>query len=320
MKEVVINTSGLNCYGFRILTSGIDFQQYLKNPVLLWMHRRCFEGDTMPIGRIENLRVDGDSLIGTPVFDGNDEFAKKIEDKWENGFLRMASPSLERIEVSDAPEHLLPGQRRATVTRSKLLEVSIVDIGGNDDAVQLYSSNGELIQLAAGVDNTEVPLLMVDKKEEEFEPNNNVEMEKEVLDQLGLPETATVQEAVQCIRLLKEKADKAGEIELASINAVVDRAIKERRITADKKEHFVSMGKAVGMDSLQETLNLMRPMHKPGDIIREGQDNLGAYQPKEYVKLSEVPSAELAVMRKQDPAKYARLYKAEYGVDCVLES
>ncbi|AGB29746.1 hypothetical protein Prede_2588 [Prevotella dentalis DSM 3688] len=319
MKEVVINTSGLNCYGFRVLTSGIDLQQYQKNPVLLWMHRRCFDGDTMPIGRVENLRVDGDSLIGTPVFDGNDEFAKKIEDKWENGFLRMASPSLERIEVSDAPEYLLPGQRRATVTRSKLLEVSIVDIGGNDDALQLYNAKGELIQLAAGKDNEEVPLLRPDERKE-VEPNNNDKMEKELLDQLGLPETATAQDAVQRIKLLKEKADKAGEIELASINAVVDHAISERRITADKKDHFISMGKAVGVESLQETLNLMHPMQKPTEVIQTGNDLLGAGQPKEYVKLSEVPADELVVMRKQDPAKYASLYKAEYGVDCVLES
>ena len=53
MKEVVINTSGLNSYGSRVLTSGLDITQYCRNPVLLWMHRRG--GDSMPIGRMENL-------------------------------------------------------------------------------------------------------------------------------------------------------------------------------------------------------------------------------------------------------------------------
>ena len=64
----------------------------------------------------------------------------------------------------------------------------------------------------------------------------------------------------------------------------------------------------------------MHPMQKPTEVIQTGNDLLGAGQPKEYVKLSEVPADELVVMRKQDPAKYASLYKAEYGVDCVLES
>ena len=127
-KEVIISTSGLNCYGGRVLTSGIDLTQFQKNPLLLWMHRRSFDRDAMPIGRIDNLRTDGDRLIGTPVFDQNDEFAKKIESKWENGFLRMASAGIEIIETSDAPEHLLQGQTRRTITRCRLEEVSIVDM------------------------------------------------------------------------------------------------------------------------------------------------------------------------------------------------
>ena len=114
-KEVIISTSGLNCYGSRVLTSGIDLTQYRKNPLLLWMHRRSFERDSMPIGRMENLRIDGDCLIGTPVFDQNDDFAKKIESKWENGFLRMASAGIAILEVSNAPEYLVQGQTRATL-------------------------------------------------------------------------------------------------------------------------------------------------------------------------------------------------------------
>lgn len=147
MKEVIISTEAVNCYGYRVLTSGIDTSQYEKNPVLLWMHRRSFEPGAMPIGRIENLRVEEEQLIGTPVFEGEDAFAKQIESKWENGFLRMASAAFEIQETSDAPELLTIGQTRETVTRCKLIEVSIVDIGGNDEALQLYQ-DGKLLQLA----------------------------------------------------------------------------------------------------------------------------------------------------------------------------
>lgn len=324
-KEVIISTSGLNCYGGRVLTSGIDLTQFQKNPLLLWMHRRSFDRDAMPIGRIDNLRTDGDRLIGTPVFDQNDEFAKKIESKWENGFLRMASAGIEIIETSDAPEHLLQGQMRRTITRCRLEEVSIVDMGGNDEALQLYDRSGKVLKLAAGEDNDALPLLAPEKKDDpsgtapDGKDNNQTNkstqsMNKEILQLLGLSETATEQEAVGALRLLKEKADKVETLQLASITAVVDGAIAEKRITADKKEHFVNIGKAAGIDSLRTTLSLMQPVRKPTEVIRQ-TDAPRDDEPKTYAKLSDVPADQLEKLREERPQDYERLYKAEYGHD-----
>lgn len=324
-KEVIISTSGLNCYGGRVLTSGIDLTQFQKNPLLLWMHRRSFDRDAMPIGRIDNLRTDGDRLIGTPVFDQNDEFAKKIESKWENGFLRMASAGIEIIETSDAPEHLLQGQTRRTITRCRLEEVSIVDMGGNDEALQLYDRSGKVLKLAAGEDNDALPLLAPEKKDDpsgtapDGKADNQTNkltqsMNKEILQLLGLSETATEQEAVGALRLLKEKADKVETLQLASITAVVDGAIAEKRITADKKEHFVNIGKAAGIDSLRTTLSLMQPARKPTEVIRQ-TDAPRDDEPKTYAKLSDVPANQLEKLREERPQDYERLYKAEYGHD-----
>lgn len=324
-KEVIISTSGLNCYGGRVLTSGIDLTQFQKNPLLLWMHRRSFDRDAMPIGRIDNLRTDGDRLIGTPVFDQNDEFAKKIESKWENGFLRMASAGIEIIETSDAPEHLLQGQTRRTITRCRLEEVSIVDMGGNDEALQLYDRSGKVLKLAAGEDNDALPLLAPEKKDDpsgtapDGKDNNQTKkstqsMNKEILQLLGLSETATEQEAVGALRLLKEKADKVETLQLASITAVVDGAIAEKRITADKKEHFVNIGKAAGIDSLRTTLSLMQPVRKPAEVIHQ-TDAPRDDEPKTYAKLSDVPADQLEKLREERPQDYERLYKAEYGHD-----
>lgn len=324
-KEVIISTSGLNCYGGRVLTSGIDLTQFQKNPLLLWMHRRSFDRDAMPIGLIDNLRTDGDRLIGTPVFDQNDEFAKKIESKWENGFLRMASAGIEIIETSDAPEHLLQGQTRRTITRCRLEEVSIVDMGGNDEALQLYDRSGKVLKLAAGEDNDALPLLAPEKKDDpsgtapDGKADNQTNkltqsMNKEILQLLGLSETATEQEAVGALRLLKEKADKVETLQLASITAVVDGAIAEKRITADKKEHFVNIGKAAGIDSLRTTLSLMQPVRKPTEVIRQ-TDAPRDDEPKTYAKLSDVPANQLEKLREERPQDYERLYKAEYGHD-----
>lgn len=308
-----------------MLTSGIDLTQFQKNPLLLWMHRRSFDRDAMPIGRIDNLRTDGDRLIGTPVFDQNDEFAKKIESKWENGFLRMASAGIEIIETSDAPEHLLQGQTRRTITRCRLEEVSIVDMGGNDEALQLYDRSGKVLKLAAGEDNDALPLLAPEKKDDpsgtapDGKADNQTNkltqsMNKEILQLLGLSETATEQEAVGALRLLKEKADKVETLQLASITAVVDGAIAEKRITADKKEHFVNIGKAAGIDSLRTTLSLMQPVRKPTEVIHQ-TDAPRDDEPKTYAKLSDVPANQLEKLREERPQDYERLYKAEYGHD-----
>lgn len=318
--EGVISTSGLNCYKSRVLTEGIDLEQYRKNPVLLYMHQRCFDGKTFPLGFITNLRVDGDRLIGTPVFDEEDPAAMSVYNKWERGFLRMFSAGLEILETSKAPEHLLPGQLRETITRSRLEEVSIVDIGANDDALQL-TRGGQVLELAAGGECEGLPLLL-NKEEKPDNPKrpdsnnpNKRKMKKETFALLGLGEDASEQEVHEAVRLMKEKADKVATIELASVTAAVERAVKEKRITADKKDHFIDLGKKVGLTSLEETLSLMRPEQKPSEVIVPGQANVGGGAPKTYARLSEVPEDELRILRKENRPEYARLYKAEYGVE-----
>lgn len=325
MKEVIISTEAVNSYGTRILTDGIDLEQFKRNPILLWMHRRNYQGTAGPIGRIENLRRDGAKLIGTPVFDQNDPFAKQVESKWENGFLRMASAGLEPLEVSDDPALVLDGQTRATVTRSRLVEVSIVDMGSNDEALQLYAS-GQLLTLSAGEEHPNLPMLKLEKNDPapgEEQNNKSIkqnQMKKEFLILLGLPETATEEQALASLRLLKERADQAETIQLAAVTSAVDAAIAERRILAENRDHFITLGKSAGLQNLTDTLKLMAPQQKPTEVInlkREGAPG-GAAPAKEYTKLSEVPENELLTLRKDDPSKYAQLYKAEYGIECPV--
>ena len=322
-KEVVISTSGLNSYGSRVMTAGLDTSQYCRNPVLLWMHRRG--GDNMPIGRMENLRVDGDRLIGTPKFDEKDEFAKKIATKWEDGYLNMCSAGIEILEYSTDPSMLVQGQTRATATASKLVEVSIVDIGANDEALKLYGG-GKLLELAAGQDCDLLPLVKLSKPEETPKPEaaaqsnentNSKNMKKETFLLLGLAETATEEQVHAAVTALKSKADNAETLTLAAITAHVDAAITERRITADRKDFFINLGKTSGADALRQTLELMQPARKPTDVIDTTKDApQGQPEQATFVKLSEVPADKVSKLRKDNPNEYMRLYKAEYGIDC----
>ena len=311
-KEVIISNSKLNSKGFRVLTTGIDTTQYLRNPVLLWQHNRPWRGTTdeiLPIGKIENLRIDGDNLIGTPVFDESDEFAKQIKSKWDGGFLKMVSMGADVIETSDDALYILQGQRRATVTKCKLIEVSIVDIGANDDAIVLYKSGN--IRLNSHENDALIP---------EIKTNfNNNEM-KIIALKLGLPEAATEAEILTKIGTLQATAAQAENLQkqvdeqlTKAIEGAVDSAIKLKKITADKREHFVKLGKTSGIEVLTSTLEMLNPAAKPTDVI-----NLSKVAETTDKKFSELSPEERIELRTENFEAYAKLYKAEYGIDIKI--
>ena len=95
-----------------------------------------------------------------------------------------------------------------------------MDIGGNNDALQLYDTSGKVLKLSAGEDNDVLPLLALNRKtapagtapDGDADNQNNKStqrMNREFLQLLGLPDTATEQEAIGALRLLKDKGDKA---------------------------------------------------------------------------------------------------------------
>lgn len=310
-KEVVISSHKLNSYKFWVQTSGIDISQYQKNPILLWMHNRPFRGTTdevLPLGRIENLRIDGDKLIGTPVFDQVDDFSKKIAAKWDSGTLKMVSIGIDVIETSEEESLLVAGQMRPTVTKCKLKEVSIVDLGSNDDALVL-SYQGKTINLADGGE--------LDFLKPINNTLNNIEM-KAIALKLGLPENATEEQVLAKIGEVQLSAADAVKFKAeldqqkdAAITLAVENAVAAKKITDDKKAHFITLGQKVGLESLNETLNLMQGAVKPTNFVNGN----GGAAPMEYNKLSDVPADKLVALRDEEPEKYAKLYKAEYGVD-----
>ena len=227
-REAVITSNSVNAYGTRVLTEGLDISQYEKNPIVLYMHKRG-----IPIGTMNDLRVENDRLFGTPQIDGDTDEEKVIAAKWERGTLRMLSAGIEILEWSDDPQNVVQGQTRPTVTRSKLVEVSIVDVGANDDALQvrLYSG-GKLLTLAQGEDNDLLPLL---KPDNDDKPQNKIFQMNEILMLLGLPTTATEADAATAIRALKTENET---LTLARITDAVT--------AASKPMDFIDGGKPQG--------------------------------------------------------------------------
>ena len=194
-KRVRISNERLNSYKTRVLTSGMDLDQYNRNPILLYMHERG-----QVIGIVKDLRVDGADVTGELVFDEATELSRRCKKQWEFGSLKMVSVGIDILEMSESPEHLVPGQTRPTITKSKLFEVSLVDIGANDDALVLHK-DGQRITF--GKDGGIVLPLLHNKN-----PQKTKVMDQEKLAlELGLPKDAD--EAAISAELARLKAKGA---------------------------------------------------------------------------------------------------------------
>lgn len=315
--QFIINTENVNSYGYRILTEGIDYAQYMRNPVVLFMHERgvnAYKGSEV-IGRCTKLYKEGTTLIAEVEFDEQDEFAKKIAGKVERGYIRMASMFAEIKEVSADPHHLLEGQVYETVTACKLVEISIVDIGGNDNALKL-SKDGKPFQLKKIVTNTSNNMdikvialalgmgentkeeavlsalhsLKTDKEKAEAEV---VALKKTIRDIHKSEATTLVDKAVQLGLIpeaLKESQLKQFETDFDGQKAVLS------KLVADKEAENTQQGKA---NTVREVV--LGAGAKPTGTANENFDYLQKYNP-----------AKLRQLRDEQPEEYARLAK-EYA-------
>ena len=307
-KEVIISTPAVNCYGFRILTEGIDVEQYRRNPVLLWMHARSSDpARPTLIGRMEDLRIDGDRLIGRPVFDTDNPVAADIARKWDEGFLRAASAGIRVIETSADPQLFLPGQTDVTVTRCRLEEVSIVDLPANPEALTLAdptTSEGNLLHLAAPI------LEPMGTAHHMSHPLTPQPMTQQLIQLLGLPAEASETDILGAVTALVEQSAEAVRLRQASIESLVDGAVQAGRISADARQHFISLGQIIGIESLSATLAPLAPMparvstliHSDGELTSNAE------------KLSDLTSEEIVHLRATDRGRYTRLFEAEYGI------
>lgn len=313
-NRVRLTNDSLNSYGTRVLTDGLDIEQYNRNPVLLWMHQRG-----QVIGTLTDIQKEHGEITAQLNFDEASELSQRCKKQWEFGSLRMVSVGIDILAWSDDPNLAVEGQTMATITKSKLTEVSVVDIGANDDAIRL-NYQGQQLNLSAG---GACPLPSLYNQSNQPQSTYPTEMDTKVLAlKLGLPEGADETAIYAKIDEIKAtstevetlRAEKEAVIQ-REVEALVDGAVAEKKIELKMRDHFLQLGKSVGADNLRTTLQSMSPREKLSATLNSSGQ---AVQPKTYAKLSDVPSEELMQLRDSDPERYKQLYKAEYGIDCEL--
>lgn len=241
-KEFLLTDETVNCYGYRLLTSGLLLDRF-EPPIGFFMHDRE-QGVAV---KWDDLVVRDGALYGKPVVDETrfPDLAQQIID----GFYAAASVGhIVALEWSDEPELKLEGQTGPTVTKWFPRECSIVDIPGNYNAVaqnKLFDEGGNvLFDLSANLIN---PSFM-----------KQIAIPVEALLALSLPNLvadSTPEQVLEVIRDLAAKAAKVTGLETEvkdlkaelenlkektnseKINAIVEKALADHKInqaTADK--------------------------------------------------------------------------------------
>ena len=315
--QFIINTENVNSYGYRILTDGIDYAQYMRNPIVLFMHERDGYGNkgSEVIGRCTRLYKEGTTLIAEVEFDEQDEFAKKIAGKVERGYIRMASMYAEIKEVSTQLQHILEGQIYETVTACKLVEISIVDIGGNDNALKL-SKDGKPFQLKKIVTNT----------------SNNMDI-KVIALALGMGENSKEEAVLSALHSLKTDKEKAEaqvvsltktikDTQNAEATTLVDKAVKLGLIPEALKESQLKQfeadfdGQKAVLSKLVADKEAENTQQGKANIVREVVLGAGAKPTgtanESFDYLQKKNPERLRAIRDKGPEEYTRLAK-EYA-------
>ncbi len=279
MKRIVISDESLNSYGFWVVTDGIDLTAFLRNPVMLWNHNRDGHGTVdaqLPIGYWKDLRIENGVLTGEPVFDEKDPFAMKVKQKLESGILNACSMGFVPLEWSDDLEMLKEGQKVSTVTRCRLMEISICDIPANANAtVVLYDENSKTINLSELLNCCNVELLSclsqpttikqlnnqqstTTKRTTNQHLNNNDMTLKEIALKLGLDENASPQAIADAIADLKS--------ENASYEATMQNLERENGLLKEENKTLKEHEKAGNEAKKAEAVRLLDDAVKTGRI------------------------------------------------------
>lgn len=160
--EVVATTEGVDRDGEVIQVKGWDFENYNKNPALLWGH----DYKSLPIGAVTELRVEEGMVIAKGVF-ARSSFAQEVRALYDDGFIKTVSVGF------------IPHERNGNViTKAELLELSFVSVPANPDALDRLKSF-ESKYLSVTVKSADDEVVAVEEPEvvEEVKEDEKVEAE-----------------------------------------------------------------------------------------------------------------------------------------------
>ncbi len=323
----VLSDESVNSYGFVVLTEGIDTSAFERNPVMLYMHNR----DGNVIGRWENIRKDGKRLLGDAVFDDSTELAATVKKQVGKGFLRSVSIGIEQIATEE-----LNGVQ--TVTKCRLIEVSIVDIPSNENAVKLFRRTGgyvyNLKELESDKESVDLKAALISLLglENGADDKDIIEAVKMALEGKETPEDAVdaaimggyIDAAQRGTFIALARGNRSAfrdfviglkKAQAPEITRLINEAVSKRKLLGCETAIFERLGAKIGAKALGELLFTLRPMPKPMELIKGG----AAYSDRSQWTLDDYRKFAPQELER-DPELYARLVRAEKGEEIAPHS
>lgn len=315
MNRILVSDQSVNSYDFSVLTAGIDLSRFEANPIMLFNHKRATSGktdDVLPIGTWKDLSIEGDKMYATPVFDETDPFALRIKNKFDAKVLRAASIGIRIKDMALDKEN-----DTLQVLAAQLVEISLVDIPSNQNAVAVYDDNDERME------EGEVLALMASASPPSPTKNSVSMNYKKSLGLLGLTADASDEALAAKITALQAQADEnenlraqvasyeaqEQERQAAAVTTLVDDAIAAKKITPDQRAAYIKLATA-DYESATSVLSAMSTVTRLSEIPGASKSSQTKVEGKTFAELRKENPQILMELKENDPEKYAELYAA----------
>lgn len=313
MPEFLVHDESISDHGCWVLTKGIDISQFLRNPVMLCQHEWGY-GSFIHCGIWENIRVDGTKIYATPKPNEATQLGRELKESILNGTIKACSIAVWIIETSEEDKYIKKGQRRATITKSELYEISLVTFPANKNALVQNSSEvpKNLLKLSVkDIQSENLPPLLNTKEKANKKPLDNLSKQQLPMDEKeqALAEMQDLQVDLLLTlgrtngHVTKENEESYKELAKKSPKALHSIFSQKAPTAPDKEEKEEDKPRNKGRESLTEALknNVQNPPTTPVADERENWTH------KDWSKKD--PQG-LETMRLQEPEKYSQLASA----------
>ena len=307
-KTFILSDQSLNSYGLVILTGGISLKRFESNPVMLYNHDNDDPCDV--IGKWENVHIDGMELKADANFDTDDDYANKIAKKVDKDFIKGASIGVD-FKLDDVMFDLPGYEGTGVITKCELCEASITPTPSNKNALKLYNE-GTLLKDK----ETITALLSKGNPNQNIKPMKKIALFATALN-LSFNENTTEEHVLEGVKALATERDtlkvrleaaivKLSNAEAQRVSELVDKAIENKKITAEQKETYLKLAKA-DFDSTAEILNKMVAHVSISSQLNKDNKSNADFTDWDYEKFAKENPNELERIMKEEPARFSEL-------------
>lgn len=296
-KRIVLSDAkSINTKGYRIDLNGMDLTRFAKNPVMLFQH----DMDKV-IGRWENFSITDNRLEADPVFDDGDDEGANVKRKYENDFLRAASIGIIILEMQYIDDIWV-------VTKSELLEASIVSIPADAGAVVLYDKNREVLS----TESFERLQLQFNSKNPKSKEEMTLVLSALTVQSLGIKGEVTAKEVELAVaekdaEIAKLKAEKETLVKTQH-QEYLNIAEKDGKITSAEKEEYLKLANSGGFESVKNIIDAKKESASATLAAQVQKTNLSAGRESwDFRKWSKEDPKGLLKLKYENPAQYKSL-------------